>query len=140
MQRCTRSARDVILEAASCETAPEPAGHLIVVMAHRLLGPSSLTSVLDHTHAGRAPAQGGQLRELTQREAVAALGENGLQDFRSVLPVPVVKRWMRHLRTGPRVVTAPQAQPRFLRLVHRTRKVGRAVVAFSVCLVCRPSV
>lgn len=114
-----------------------PGGKLILLMPNRLFGPADVTRIIDYSHSGKTPAQGGHVNESTYTEMIEILSEIGFQDFKTVLPIPKLKYTVfKKLRVGTRWITTIENSKVLLGLFRKFKIKGVCPIRFTVTLVC----
>lgn len=114
-----------------------PGGKLILLMPNRLFGPADVTRIIDYSHSGMTPAQGGHVNESTYTEMIEILSEIGFQDFKTVLPIPKLKYTVfKKLRVGTRWITTIENSKILLGLFRKFKIKSVCPIRFTVTLVC----
>lgn len=114
-----------------------PGGKLILLMPNRLFGPADVTRIIDYSHSGKTPAQGGHVNESTYSEMVEILKEIGFEGFKTVLPIPKLKYTVfKKLRVGTRWITTIENSRILLGLFRKFKFRGVCSVRFTVTLIC----
>jgi SAM-dependent methyltransferase len=116
--------RDLDEHLCSVRRALREGGALVLLMPHRLFGPSDVTRIIDNTYSNRVPAMGTHLNESTNREMIVALRGHGFRRFRPIARLPLAMQLMIE-RGGP-----------LLGLIYRIRRHGRPFFARPIGLVC----
>jgi SAM-dependent methyltransferase len=99
-------------------------GAFVLLMPHRLFGPSDVTRIVDNSYSNRVPAMGTHLNESTNREMIAVLRRHGFRRFRPIARLPLVAQlWI-------------ESRDPLLQWVYRIRRNGRPLLARPIGLVC----
>jgi SAM-dependent methyltransferase len=109
---------------ASVRRALRAGGTFVLLMPHRLFGPSDVTRIVDNSYSNRVPAMGTHLNESTNREMIAVLRRHGFRRFRPIARFPLAAQIMIE-SCGPLLQTA-----------YRLRRHGRPLLARPIGLVC----
>lgn len=108
----------------SVRRALKPGGTFVLMMPHRLFGPSDVTRIVDNSYSNRVPAMGTHLNESTNREMMAALRRHGFRRFRPVAGLPLSAQLL------------IESSGLLLAMVYRLRRHGRPILARPIGLVC----
>ena len=130
---------DVPAHLTSLRNAVADGGMLILVMAHRLFGPSDVTRIVDYTRTNRIPARGTHLFESTYSEVIPMLREHGFSKFYTLsrlLPLRVLKHLLPSFAVNPSLLMCVERSRWLLRLVYRLRWKGKPVFWFKIHLIC----
>lgn len=108
----------------SVRRALRPGGTFVLLMPHRLFGPSDVTRIIDNSYSNRLPAMGTHLNESTNREMMAALRGHGFHRFRPVAGLPLAAQLL------------IESSGLLLAIVYRLRRHGRPLLARPIGLIC----
>jgi 2-polyprenyl-3-methyl-5-hydroxy-6-metoxy-1,4-benzoquinol methylase len=126
---------DVALHLAALRRAVVAGGTLIMILPHRLFGPSDVTRILDNTRTNRVQAQGTHLNESTYAEMIRALASAGFNNFRTIIQLPKLTYRFGPLRIPPSLYLLVERCPWVMRLIHRVRWRGQTLFKFNVVLI-----
>lgn len=111
-------------------------GKLILLMPNRLFGPADVTRIIDYSHSGKTPAQGGHVNESTYTEMIEILREIGFQEFKTVLPIPKLKYTVfKNLRVGTKWITTIENSKFLLGLFRMLKIKGVCPIRFTVTII-----
>jgi len=128
---------DVASHIGSIKKVLSPGGCLILCAPNRLFGPSDVTRILDYTNCNRTRAMGSHLNELSYTETITLLQKYGFSDFKTILPLRLLKYGFPNLRLDPSFLIHLENHPKLLNLLYLLRFRSRCLLAFDVVLVCR---
>lgn len=130
---------DLGLHLSSIRRVLKDRGLLIVIMPNRLFGPTDVTRIIDFTYSGITKAQGTHLNESTYSEMISMLNKNGFSNFRTILPIPKIRRIFNNMRIHPSVITTIEKSSLLLNILRRITYKNRCVIRLGIILICEVS-
>ena len=129
---------DLTMHLASVRSSLKSKGLFIVNLPNRLFGPCDVTRIIDASYTGKTKAQGTHLNESTYGELISVLEHNGFQEFKTVLPIPILKHLLpfRAFRIHPSFLQTIEHSPFILKVLRSIKLRGRCIACFGVILIC----
>lgn len=126
---------DMSMHLSSVRRALMNGGLFIVILPNRLFGPSDITRIIDFSNTGRIMAQGTHLNESTYGDLIPVLESHGFGNFKTVLPIPIIRRFVRNFRMRPSFLVSIEKSSRIIGILRRITYHGRCMGKFGVTLI-----
>jgi len=115
-----------------------PAGQIILIVPHRMFGPTDFTRIIDDTMTGRIPAQCVHLNETTFGDMVQDLSSIGFTDFYTNIPfitLSALRNWFPNLRLPVSWFVALEQNDFLMRLLRSIKYRGRCLFRMEVIII-----
>lgn len=114
-----------------------PGGKFILILPNRLFGPGDITRIIDNSSSGKTLAQGGHLNESTYNEMASFLKKTGFINFKSVLPIPILKySYLKNFRINIGWIKSIEKNNLLLKFFRKLKIKGRCTIRFTVTIIC----
>jgi len=130
---------DLIYHLSSINSALKSNGLFIIIMPNRLFGPSDVTRIIDFSYTGKTNAQGTHLNESTYGELIPLLKQHGFQNFRTVLPLSMLKYRLNTYRIRPTFLLGIEKSAFILKFFRTIKRHGQPFFRFDTTLICSKS-
>lgn len=113
-------------------------GTLIIMMPNRLFGPNDVTRIIDYTNSNIVPAKGTHLSEMSYKEIIKLLKEHGFTEFKTVIPIPVIKYMFPNVRIPAKFMVTLEHKI-MLNLLYKIKYRSRCLLTQPIILICKCS-
>ena len=127
---------DLDIHLRSVYRALKKKGVFIVLLPNKLFGPSDITRIIDNSFSGKINSQGTHLNESTYGELLPILERNGLNNFKTVLPVPKLKYLMKNFRMSPTPLVTIEENAFCLDTLHGIKFNRQCIFKLPIILIC----
>ena len=115
-------------------------GKIIVIVPHRMFGPTDFTRIIDDTMTGRVPAQCVHLNETTFADLVQDLSAIGFADFYTTIPfitLSPLRNWFPKLRLPVSWFVALERNDFLMKLLRSVKFRGRCLFRMEVIVIAQ---
>ena len=127
---------DLNFHLTSIKSALKSKGLFIIIMPNRLFGPSDVTRIIDFSYTGKTKAQGTHLNESTYGDLIPVLEQNGFQNFRTVLHIPILKHRLTTFRMRPSFLSTVEKSAFILKILRSIKRHGQCFFRYDITLIC----
>lgn len=111
-------------------------GKLIIIMPNRLFGPHDVTKVIDNSGTNKVGALGTHLNESTYKETIALLKQYGFKNFKTVLPIPRVRYFVRKIRINANLLSMVEDNKFLISLLRKLKYKSKQLIKLEIVLIC----